>query len=42
MKRIERFGINTDKCLGFCFVEENNMYRIIFKNGMRYDFGFEF
>uniref|UniRef100_UPI004057AC1C hypothetical protein n=1 Tax=Acetatifactor sp. TaxID=1872090 RepID=UPI004057AC1C len=42
MKRIERFGINTDSYLGFCFVPENNMYRIILKNGMRYDFGFEF
>ena len=42
MKHVERFGITTDKCLGFCFVEENSMYRIIFKNGMRYDFGFEF
>ena len=42
MKHIERFGITTDKCLGFCFVEENSMYRIISKNGMRYDFGFEF
>lgn len=42
MKHIERFCINTDKCLGFCFIEENNMYRVIFKNGMRYDFGFEF
>lgn len=42
MRNIERFGINTESCLGFCFVEENNMYRIIFKNGMRYDFGFEF
>ena len=42
MKHIARFGITADKCLGFCFVEENSMYRIIFKNGMRYDFGFEF
>jgi len=42
MKHIERFGIDTKNCLGFCFVEESNMYRIIFKNGMRYDFGFEF
>lgn len=42
MKHIERFGINMDKCLGYCFIEGNNMYRIIFKNGMRYDFGFEF
>ena len=39
MKHMDRFGINTDKCLGFCFVEENSMYRVIFKNGMRYDFG---
>ena len=42
MKNNERFGITTDKCLGFCFAEENSMYRIINKNGMRYDFGFEF
>ncbi len=42
MKRIDRFGINETNCLGLCFVEENNMYRIILKNGMRYDFGFEF
>ncbi len=42
MKHIERFGINTENCLGFCFVETGNMYRVIFKNGMRYDFGFEF
>ena len=42
MRRIDRFGVNSDRCLGFCFVAENNMYRIIFKNGMRYDFGFEF
>lgn len=42
MKRIDRFGIGEENCLGFCFVEGNNMYRIIMKNGMRYDFGFEF
>lgn len=42
MKRIDRFGINEEKCLGFCQVEVNNMYRVIMKNGMRYDFGFEF
>ena len=42
MKYKERFGITADQCLGFCFVPENNMYRIMFKNGMRYDFGFEF
>lgn len=42
MRRIDRFGINSDSCLGFCFVAENNMYRVIFKNGMRYDLGVEF
>ena len=42
MKRIDRFGISEENCLGFCFVEGNSMYRIIMKNGMRYDFGFEF
>lgn len=42
MKRIDRFGIGEENCLGYCYVEENNMYRIILKNGMRYDFGFEF
>lgn len=42
MKRIDRFGISEENCLGFCYVEGNNMYRIIMKNGMRYDFGFEF
>lgn len=42
MTHIERFGITSDQCLGYCFVEENSMYRIILKNGMRYDFGFEF
>lgn len=34
MKRIDRFGIHTDNCLGYIFVQENNMYRIIFKNRM--------
>ena len=42
MKRIDRFGISEENCLGFCFVAGNNMCRIIMKNGMRYDFGFEF
>ena len=42
MKRIDRFGIGEENCLGYCYVEGNNMYRIILKNGMRYDFGFEF
>ncbi|MBP3475344.1 MAG: hypothetical protein J6K48_03370 [Lachnospiraceae bacterium] len=42
MERIDRFGISTGNCLGLMFVNENNMYRIILKNGMRYDFGFDF
>lgn len=42
MKHIERFGIYQNELLGICFIEEKNLYRIILKNGMRYDFGFEF
>ena len=42
MKRIDRFGVNSTTALGWCFIPENKIYRIIFRNGMRYDFGFEF
>ena len=42
MEQIDRFGVNEDTALGWAFVPENKMYRIIFKNGMRYDFGFDF
>ena len=42
IKRIDRFGVDENTALGFCLVPENRMYRIIFKNGMRYDFGFDF
>ncbi len=42
MKHMDRFGIRAENSLGFFFVEVNSMYRIIMKNGMRYDFGFEF
>ena len=42
MKRVDRFGVNSDTALGWCFVPENKMHRIIFRDGMRYDFGFEF
>ena len=42
MKRIDRFGILKDTVLGYMFIPINKMYRIIFKSGMRYDFGFEF
>ena len=42
MKRIDRFGVTEETALGWCYVPENRMYRMIFKNGMRYDFGFDF
>ena len=42
MKRVDRFGVNSDTALGWCLVSENKMYRMIFRDGMRYDFGFEF
>ena len=42
MKRVDRFRVNSDTALGWCFVPENKMYRMIFRDGMRYDFGFEF
>ena len=42
MKRIDRFGVLKDTTLGFMFIPINKMYRSIFKNGMRYEFGFEF
>ncbi|MCR5458397.1 MAG: GNAT family N-acetyltransferase [Acetatifactor sp.] len=42
VKRIDRFGVTQESALGYCFVPENCMYRIIFRNGMRYDLGFEF
>ena len=42
MKRIDRFGVNTVSALGWCFVPDNRIYRIIFRDGMRYDLGFGF
>lgn len=42
VKHIEHWGFLSETILGICFVPENSMYRIILKNGMRYDFGFEF
>ena len=42
VKHIEHWGFPSELLLGICFVPENSMYRIICKNGMRYDFGFEF
>ena len=41
-KRIDRFGVTIDTALGWMFVPDNHVYRIIFKNGMRYDLLFEF
>lgn len=41
-KRIDRFGVSADTALGWMFVPDNQVYRIIFRNGMRYDFIFEF
>lgn len=37
---INRIGIERKKYMGLLFVEEHLMYRIIMKNGMRYDLGF--
>lgn len=42
MKHPGRLGITPDKYLGFCANPEAGMYRIVFKDGIRYDFGFEF
>lgn len=42
MRRIDRFGVTDETALGWMFVLEGSMYRIIFRSGMRYDFGFEF
>lgn len=42
VKMLDRYGITRDCCLGFVYIPENTMYRIILRNGMRYDLGFEF
>ena len=42
IKRIDRFGVTKNAALGWYFVPENRMYRIVFRDGMRYDLGFEF
>lgn len=41
-KHPSRFGITPDKYLGFLMTGDSGIYRIIFKDGTRYDFGFEF
>lgn len=42
IKMLDRYGITRGFCLGVLFIPENMMYRIILKNGMRYDLGFKF
>ena len=42
VKHIEHWGFARNAVLGICFVPENCMYRIVLKNGMRYDLGFTF
>lgn len=42
VKRIDRFGFTEERCLGICYMHDSKIYRIIMKNGMRYDFGFRF
>ena len=38
----ERFGIDREHCLGMILDEENKIYRVVYKNGMRYDLVFLF
>lgn len=42
VKRIDRFGFTEETCLGICYMNDSKIYRIVMKNGMRYDFGFQF
>lgn len=42
VERIERFGLSKEDCLGLIFDKENNVCRIVLKNGMRYDISFIF
>ena len=42
LKRIDRYGVNSETALGWMFVPANQVYRIVFYNGMRYDLEFEF
>lgn len=41
-KHMERWGFPRETILGVCYVPDKNLYRIICKNGMRYDLEFEF
>lgn len=42
VERIERFVLSKEDCLGLIFDKENNVCRIVLKNGMRYDISFIF
>lgn len=42
MEHPGRLGITPDRYLGFCKNPDAGMYRIVFRDGIRYDFGFEF
>ena len=42
LKRIDRFGVSEETALGWMFVPENHVCRVVFKNGLRYDLCFEF
>jgi len=42
MNHPDRFGITPDRYLGFVKTGDSGIYRIIFKDGTRYDFGFDF
>ena len=42
LRRIDRFGVSAETALGWMFVPENHVWRVIFENGLRYDLCFDF
>lgn len=42
LKHIEHWGFPWETILGLSFTPESSLYRIVLKNGMRYDLSFEF
>lgn len=42
LKRADRFGLDDETCLGLDFASDNRMYRIVMRNGVRYDMGIDF
>lgn len=42
VEHVGHWGFPLKAILGIYYVPENRMYRIVLKNGMRYDWGFEF